>query len=139
MMVLLQAQCRRWFTFHFLHKSLADESQEQGPLRDPLCAISHITTCAHVQIHTCMDAQTCTCSSLYGTSANLYCSPLHLSMSNLRSIDPPLRLHSFSQNRCQPSITHTDVFNKKAMKKKIRRRWRRNKKGQSSHAGETWR
>ena len=119
----------------------------EGSLRDPLNLLSHTYHNTHVQTHAHIDTHTHTHTHIHltldGTSAKLYSSPLHLSMSNLPSIDPPLRLHNFPQNRCQASITQIDVFNKNAIRKKKkrrrRRRRRRRKKGHFFHGGETWR
>lgn len=122
-------------------------SEEEGSLRDPRYLLSGTYHNTHACSNTCSYRCSDTCTphlSLCGTSAKLYSSPLHLSMSNLPSIDPPLRSRNFPQSRCQASITHIDVFNKNAIRRekkrrRTRRRRRRRKKGHSSYGGETWR
>ena len=88
-------------------------------------ACTHTHTRTHTHTHTHTHTRTHTNVSLHGTSAKLYSSPLHLSTSNFPTIDPPLRLYNFPENRCQASITQADVFNKNVMRKKCGRRRRR--------------
>lgn len=156
MKVLVQPQCCCLSVVHFSKLGILKvwnvsskaflpdgwSPQVEGSLRDPLYLLSGTYRNTHACSNTCSYRCTDTYTphlSLYGTSAKLYSSPLHLSMSNLPSIDPPLRFHNFPQSRCQASITQIDVFNKNAIRRKKRRRRRRRKKGHSSHRGEIWR
>lgn len=94
-------------------------SRRGFPQGSSISVIAHIPQHIHMFKHMLILIHTHTPHlSLYGTSAKLYSSPFHLSVSNFPSIDPPLRLCNFPQNRCQASITQIDVFNKNAIRRK---------------------